>query len=287
MVIHIIDDNKLGTLLERMILKVILNILHSDNYSDYLFQTAALTNRRIVPLVEAGQERIAQLSDVNTRVLRCERSRKEWHKGDSMIEFDEQTDTLRLFSRSYLDDDGTIDSGRVETIRSMITEFLEEILLNAENQQEVFVHFFPLLWAHRNEIYKNPQFFFVPYPHGDFGYLFGEHVPLGCLIKAIEKDAVFFRLRLGGGCDCSEMPLLIDYKRRDDRLWHLQTWCPSCNARRTIKTQQFERAMACDNAIEKWDIRLDKGQGMSSLTLFDVIDSLQELFDMPEDILFR
>lgn len=46
-----------------MIDKVILDIAHSDDYTDYLFMTAALTNSRVIPLIDPSAEELRRQSD--------------------------------------------------------------------------------------------------------------------------------------------------------------------------------------------------------------------------------
>lgn len=48
-----------------MIDKVILDIAHSDDYTDYLFMTAALTNSRVIPLIDPSAEELRRQSDGN------------------------------------------------------------------------------------------------------------------------------------------------------------------------------------------------------------------------------
>lgn len=43
-----------------MIDKVILDIAHSDDYTDYLFMTAALTNSRVIPLIDPSAEELRE-----------------------------------------------------------------------------------------------------------------------------------------------------------------------------------------------------------------------------------
>ena len=57
-----------------MIDKVILDIAHSDDYTDYLFMTAALTNSRVIPLIDPSAEELRRQSDGNAFIFKCRNS---------------------------------------------------------------------------------------------------------------------------------------------------------------------------------------------------------------------
>lgn len=255
--------------------KIILNIKHSDDYTDYLFLTAALTNRRIFPLLDPRPEEIRRLSDSNTKVIRCYNSRNSCGEHDMPISYDEPSGALRILSRYFLEDDGTVNAGKAESLRAMIEETVTERLMAPGNLLEYYRHFFPLYWRKRQTIFDNPLFFYVR--SGWYGGHFIDAFPIGVILKAIEEDPANFRLSLRGGCSCSEPPLLIEYPSVYDtgRFYKLYTWCPACGARREIKAESFWRAGACDNSLEMTRRYYDKGQGFSSLSLFDLTEALR------------
>lgn len=259
--------------------KIILNITHSDDYTDYLFQTASLTNKRIVPLVNPDQGEIARNSDTNTLVLHCINLRKEIQEGESPLSVNTTSKSVKVLSRYYLSDDGTIDSSNAQMIRSQMEHAFGKILFDNVNLREVFHRNFPLLWARRRRIIEDPKLYFVfcgRYGGGNDGYT---EMPLGAILKSMEENGSQFRLSLGGGCDCREKPLIIDYDETwgEDyaKTWRLYTWCPVCQSRREIKAWNFQRAASCDRAMELTRRECDKGQGLSGMTLFDVIDTLR------------
>ncbi len=260
-----------------MIDKIILDIHHSDDYTDYLFMTAALTNRRVVPLVGADLDTIRKQSDRHTLTLHCHNSRKELRAGERTVTVDTLTQSIRVLSRIYLDDDGAIEYSQAEIVRSLIQDAVENILFSPRNLNELYRQYFPLFWANRQRIYDNPQLFFAS--TGRYAYRIDEYMPLGAVLKAMEEEEGTFRLKLGGGCNCMEKPFLVDYSSEYEQgsghIWTLYTWCPACHAKREIKAEYFQRSTECDLAVERARARYDKGQGVSKLTLFDVLDALR------------
>jgi len=256
-----------------MIAKVILNITHSDEYTDYLFMTAGLTNRHIIPMVNPGNDRIKAVKDANTLVMRCYSSRKELTPGDTPVSSNLNTNSIRVLSRFYLNDDDTINTANAEIVRQTIQEMVMNQLMAYDNLCEVYRHHFPVLWNKRQMIYDDPKLFFAR--SSRYGYGFGlEYIPIGAMLKAIEEDPKRFRISLGGGCRCREKPLLIDYRRDFGENWTLYTWCPACHSRREIKVADFQRYWDCDKSVEDTIRYYDKGQGFSTLNLFDVIDAV-------------
>lgn len=255
--------------------KIILNIRHSDDYTDYLFLTSAFTNRRVIPLVDPDPEEIKRLSDRNTKVIRCFRHRTACEASDRPVEYNEMSGALHILSRYYMEDDGTILHQKAETVRMLISEAITEQLMAPKNLGEVYRLNFPLLWRKRHTIYENPQFFYVR--SGWCGMLYDHPYPVGVILKTIEEDPANFRLSLRGGCHCSEPPLLIDYPTEytTDRYYKLYTWCPKCGARREIKAETFWREGICDHSLEIMCAHYDKGQGFSTLSLFDLVDTLR------------
>lgn len=253
--------------------KIILDIRHSDDYTDYLFMTAGLTNRRIIPLIDASEDEIRKQSDCNTQVFRCRAILRPLQPGDPTVHLSRMYPDITVRKRAYLADDGSIDYAEADKVRYRIQAFVTEQLLNPENLRAVYRQYFPLFWRKRQDIYANPGLFFAPSrPAEDWT---GTPLPLGAVLKAIDEDErKTFRLRLGGGCSCREQPVLVDYAHPFGEHWILHTWCPACHSRREIRAWHFERWQACEALIERAGKRFDKGQGLSTLSLFDVIDAL-------------
>ena len=255
--------------------KIILDIRHSDDYTDYLFQTAALTNRRVVPKVSPIRSGMDWLNGSNTTTLHCVATLRGDFEPDDPVVFDEKSKVILVHSRYYLKDDGSVDSRKADSVRVQIEKIIDGELMSPSNLQAVYRHYFPLLWTSRAVIYSHPQYFYVKSGWG--GILFDDYYPVGVILKTIEDERRNFRLSLRGGCGCPDPPLLIDYPHfyhgRD--YLSLHTWCPSCGARREIKTERFMREGYCNSALESANNYYDKGQGFSALSLFDLIDILQ------------
>lgn len=103
---------------------------------------------------------------------------------------------------------------------------------------------------------------------------------LGAVLKTLEKNEGLFRMRLEGGCNCTDKPYLIDYKKsysgETKGAWLLQTWCPDCQSLHAVWAEKFDEALPCDQAI--YDVRkeYDPDLRLSNLSLFDVIDAIQD-----------
>ena len=257
-----------------MIDKIILDIRHSDDYTDYIFATACMTNMRVVPIIGAKDEEIKKQSDLRTRVLRCFGLKRELREGDRVADAD--SGVIRVLTRYYILDDGTINYTNAERVRATVQECILRVLNEPENIRELFRLNFPLLWSKRQMIYDSPQMFHTGC--GRYTTSLSE-APLGAVLKAMEESGDF-RLKLGGGCNCPSGPLLIDYGTYNpgnySGTWILHTWCPTCHSRREIKAMDFQRAAALDLDIEVQRRKYDKGQGLSSLSLFDVVDELKK-----------
>lgn len=257
-----------------MIDKVILDIAHSDDYTDYLFMTAALTNSRVIPLIDPSAEELRRQSDGNAFIFKCRNSRKALESGDVTVRADQYSHTILVLSRIYLDDDGEIDAGNAEIVRSLIQKAAIDVLESAENLKEVYRLHLPTFWAERERIYGNPRFFYAR--TGIFNRQIYKEVPLGVIIKAIEEAPDLFRSGSIGGCHCKERPILIDYEydyaALDECVLH--TWCPTCRSRRGFKVRNFDLERACSAFIGRIHNEYDKGQGFSTLSLFDVLDAL-------------
>jgi hypothetical protein len=253
--------------------RIILDIHHSDDYTDYLLMTAGLTNKRIIPMLDPSTQQIKAKSDNHTRVLRCYNTREGLT--DQPVESDANYGSIRIRSRFYLADDGTVNATHAEMVRQAVQDMATNCLMAPNNIREVFRHYFPFLWSRRQAIYQNPKLFFAS--SGRYGGTIGdEYMPIGAVLKAIEEDPRNFRIRLGGGCNCSEATFLLDWDHVYGEHWTLYTWCPVCHSRREIKTWNFQRAWNCEQSIDDSAKYYDKGQGLSALSLFDVIDAIKE-----------
>ena len=258
-----------------MVDKVILDIHHSDDYTDYLLMTAGLTNARIIPIVGAGTQAIKAKADNHTLILKCYNTRREPSPWDTPVESDTNCGSVRILSRFYLDDDGTINSANAEIVRQTVQEVVLNALLSPANMLQVYRHYFPLLWSKREVIYADPKLFFAD--SGRYGPgIADNNMPIGAILKAIEEDPGNFRIRLGGGCSCGQRPFLIDWDRIHGGHWTIYTWCPVCHSRREIRTWNFQRAWNCEQSIDRSRQYYDRGQGLSALNLFDVIDAVKD-----------
>ena len=144
-----------------MLEKVILNIAHSDSYTDYLIMTAGLTNKRIIPIISPTSDKLKAQMDDTTLVLRCYNSRAEFSPGwDDPVVANIETGSVRINSRFYLDDDGSINTTNAEIVREILKREAINALLTSENLRQVFRHYFPLLWHNRQLIYDDPRLLF-------------------------------------------------------------------------------------------------------------------------------
>ena len=257
-----------------MVDKVILQIHHGDDYTDYLLMTAGLTNKRIIPVMWGSGDPKEINNDRNTLVLRCFTSRKEMSQWDRPVDADINQGSIRILSRFYLDDNGSINAANAEIVRQTVQEAAFNAMLSPTNLLDVYRHYFPILWNKREMIYGNPKLFFAN--SGKYGGGIGDdYIPIGAILKSIEEDPKNFRIRLGGGCSCGQRPFLIDWDQVYGEHWTLYTWCPVCHSRREIRAWNFQRAWNCEHSIDESRLYYDKGQGNSSLSLFDVLDALK------------
>lgn len=251
--------------------KIILDIHHSDNYTDYLLMTAGLTNNKIIPMLSSDAQQIKAKADNHTKVLHCYNTSNGI--SSSPVDFDPNYNSIRIRSRFYLEEDGTVNAAHAEQVRQSVQEIAMNILMAPHNLREIFRHYFPLLWSKRQIIYDNPKLFFAG--SGRYGGVLGDSsTPIGAVLKAIEEDPKDFRIRLGGGCSCVERPFLIDWDHVYGEYWTLYTWCPVCQSRREIRVWYSQRPWECEKSIEQSEFYYDKGQGLSALSLFDVIDAI-------------
>lgn len=258
-----------------MTTRIILNIRHSDNYTDYIFMTACLTNRQVVPLLDPSPAEVKAQSDAHTVVLGCFNSRKVPGPGDSIASYDTCTHNIRVLSRYYLAEDGSVNPAKAEIARSVIQETIKDILLSSDNIHEVYRRNFPLLWTNKEAIYSNPLFFYAK--TGVFNTTKWDFFPLGVVLKTIEEDDDLFRSRRWSGCECGQSPLIIDYEETDGNspqgFWILHTWCPRCRSRREIRVESID---CYESRLTSTHCSFDMKKGLSPLTLFDVIEQLSE-----------
>ena len=258
-----------------MIEKVILSIAHSDAYTDYLIMTAGLTNKRIIPIISPTAEKLKAQMDDTALVLRCYNCRTEFVPGwDEAVIADTDTGSIKINSRFYLDDDGNINTANAEIVRQTIQKVAISAMHMDLNFKEIFRHYFPLLWENRQLIYDNPKFFFAA--SGRYGHDYFTGMPIGAVLKAMDEEPMTFRIRLGGGCSCGADPLLVDFDRIYNQHWTLYTWCPACGARKEIRAWNFQRMDRCYKAVDDAMEYYNKGQGLSPLSLLDVIDALRD-----------
>ena len=252
--------------------KIILNIQHSDDYTDYLLMTAGLTNNRIVPMVNPSSEKLKAAKDNNAKELRCFISHDDVLDWCSPVTCDPTTGFIRIYSRYYLEDNGTINYSHAEIARQYVEKIAMRILMSDDNLREIYRRYFPILWSCRKKIYSDPKLFCVNC--GQYVYS-GNDSPIGAILKAMDEDPATFRIRMGGGCNCAQKPLIIDYDEVYGRHWMIYTWCPICGSRREIRAWNFQRANQCDMAIEDAMSYYNKGRAVSPLSLFDLIDALR------------
>lgn len=252
--------------------KIILNIQHSDDYTDYLLMTAGLTNKRIIPMVNPSSEKLKAAKDNNTKVLRCYTVHHPMYTWSSPVTGDIDAGSITVNTGYYFEEDGSINYHKAEIVRQSLEEMANNVLMANDNLREAFRHYFPFLWGSRAKIYADPKFFFV----GSGRYEnFGDSMPVGAILKAMDEDPSTFQIRLGGGCSCGKRPLLIDYDHVYNAYWTLYTWCPVCQSRREIHAWNFHRSDQCLRAVEDAMSYYSKGRAESPLSLFDLVDELR------------
>lgn len=255
--------------------KIILNIQHSDDYTDYLLMTAGLTNNRIIPMVNPSSEKLKAAKDNNTKVLRCYTVHHPMYTWSSPVTGDIDAGSITVNTGYYLEEDGSINYHKAEIVRQCLEEMGNNLLMASDNLREVFRHYFPFFWSSRAKIYQDPKLFFVD--SGLYGqYISGEGMPVGAILKAMDEDPSTFQIRLGGGCSCGKKPLLIDYDHVYDAYWTLYTWCPVCQSRREIRAWNFARSYQCERAVEDAAAYYGRGKAVSPLNLFDLVDALRD-----------
>lgn len=262
--------------------RIILNITHSDPYTDYLFQTCWLRNPRIIPLVDPTDDDLDPYRQNGSIVLHCVSSRREPTPGDeTVMEVDwitqsRQKRTIMVLSRRYLGRDGEINPTAAEMARAQMKRILANILLADRNLQEVYRHYFPLLWDKRQLIYGDPKLFYVP--GGQVNPKDSEFYPLGVMLKSIDEGGGPFRFRHADACRCGCGPILMNYNiNRGDwfnTTWKIHTWCPGCGQRKEFNIGHFPGKDAFDRRLNDTFIKYYRDGWRSQRNIFDVIDSL-------------
>lgn len=266
-----------------MIERIILDIKHSDDYTDYLFQTAALKNKRVIPLVDPFEEDMLKERRPGTHVIWCSGSNIKPSKWDKVVSmtwtglYGTDKQNLTILSKSYLNPDGSINFTKADEVRLMIEEEMYNILFAPRNLEEVYGWYFPKIWDHRQEIYANPHLFYIPavqYNEDKGGFY-----PIGVVLKAIEESGDLFRMRLDNSCRCKEKPILTYYSTNYgdwfNTSWTLHTWCPECGKRIHFPTGDVLRKSAIDKCYKETFQKYDKGIILSK-NIFDLIDSISK-----------
>lgn len=142
-----------------MIEKIILAITHSDDYTDYLYQTACLTNSRIVPMLNPTASELYDATGNNTIVYQCDGRYKDPQMIAPSVFAHKINRTITVLTHYYLREDGTINTAEAEIAREMIEKALLEVLESPQNLREVYRGYFTGLWNKRNAIYTKPQLF--------------------------------------------------------------------------------------------------------------------------------
>ena len=101
-----------------MIEKIILAITHSDDYTDYLYQTACLTNSRIIPMLNPMASELYDATGDNTIVYRCDGRYKDSQMKAPSVFAHSINRTITVLTHYYLREDGSIDIAEAEIARS-------------------------------------------------------------------------------------------------------------------------------------------------------------------------
>ena len=247
-----------------MIERIILNIRHSDNYTDYLFQTAALRNRRIIPMMNPAPEELKAVKDNHTIIYHCHSTYCD--PGiKSPLDFDDFHRTITVSTHSYISPDGSVNGQKADLIRQRIEKHLLDELESNENLREVYKHTFVILWEHREKICSNPSFFYARCGQHN---KFVQAIPLGAMLKSIDENLELFRNPETGS-------ILVDFEFCDTFDWYLEWWDPVSRTNATeILTCEFKNKDLLAYTIEKTCSMYCKGKAAGPLTVFDVIDRL-------------
>ena len=256
-----------------MIEKIILAITHSDDYTDYLYQTACLTNSRIVPMLNPTASELYDATGDNTIVYRCDGRYKDSQMKAPSVFAHSINRTITVLTHYYLREDGSIDITEAEIAREMIEKALLEVLESPQNLREVYRGYFTGLWNKRQEIYTKPKLF---YANCGLSNKFVKSIPLGVMLKTLEENSELF-------VNPEDGHMLIDFQfvENDETgkwEWNLEWWYPDCRYNTTEivewMSDRFKTKDLLAYTIEKTSRKYNKGQGRSPFNIFNVIDEL-------------
>lgn len=207
-----------------MIEFIILNIHHSDDYTDYLFQTAALTNPRVLPMVNPTQEELdAARKREFSVVYNCYGRFRDSRMVAPSVLSHSINRTITVQTHYYISEDGSINLTEAEIARALIEKELYEQLDAPKNLREIYRHYFFGIWKNRERIYANPLYF---YANCGVSNKFVKSVPLGVVLKAIEENPDLFTKRQSA------------YHR-----------CPDCNERHRNSTYRWVVCRDCGTSF--------------------------------------
>lgn len=255
-----------------MIEKIILDIQHSDHYTDYLFQTACLTNRRIVPMLNPSASELRDATDDNTIVYRCDGRYKDPQLIAPSVFAHSIKRTITVLTHYYFRNDGSINLTEAEIARESIAKALLDVLESPQNLRAVYRGYFTGLWNNRQEIYASPQLF---YASCGISNKFVKSVPLGVMLKTVEENPDLF-------INAENGKTLIDFQFMENLEtgkweWNLEWWYPGGYLTTEIVSWlsgKFKSKDLLAYTIEQACRKYDKGQGRSPLNIFNVIDEL-------------
>lgn len=256
-----------------MIEKIILAITHSDDYTDYLYQTVCLTNSRIVPMLNPTASELYDATGNNTIVYQCDGRYKDPQMIAPSVFAHKINRTITVLTHYYLREDGTINTAEAEIAREMIEKALLEVLESPQNLREVYRGYFTGLWNKRNAIYTKPQLF---YASCGISNKFVKSIPLGVMLKVLEENPDLF-------INAENGQMLIDFQFVENQEtnkweWNLEWWYPGCRylTREIVDwlSVKFKTKDLLAYTIEKACRKYNKGQGRSPLNIFNVIDEL-------------
>ena len=257
-----------------MIERILLNIETDDEYAEYVLLTSALTNKRVVPMLRPSPAELGAVHDSHTAIIRCFDSPSLKHGVYYGY------NTIGIPTQFYLTKDGAINSTRVEIAHQQIEKILLDLLEDSDNLLQVYRFHFRRLWEHREQIYAKPELYFA---RCGLKTRFGGLVPLGAMLKAIDEHPKDFRVPVSEWHPCGVDQLIIDfqYDKTDEDgkwKWNIHRWCPVCNLV-TFELRTGEKRKEkyhLSRLVKRTMAKYDKGQGLSALTVLDVLDRLND-----------
>lgn len=260
-----------------MIERIILNIRHSDDYTDYLFQTACLKNSHVIPMADASEEELKENAVPGALILLCEGLYHDPFLKEPAVWVSRRHKSILIISEYYLHEDGSIDYSHAEMVRQQVAAGILEILEDRQNIREVYRHYFGLLWNNRERIYNDPRLFFA-----NTAILhrlaFVRWISIGAMQKTIERYPEYFSVP-GVHCShpCKRDVLLTDFQYVKDYVsgeweYELYFWCPECNRSFCKTIEAPDNWALMSDLIEKVCKEYDGVP--SSFTIFDVIDEV-------------